>query len=122
MDFLIFFYLPIDFKNKCNVGYCFINFIDPISIVKFALEFNQKKWPQFNSSKICHITYARIQGKIAFIDHFRNSSLMNEDEKVQPLIFYSSGPYVGLPQPFPYSNSPLGHHSSGQERPKDLFN
>lgn len=39
-----FFYLPIDFKNKCNVGYAFINFSSNESIKKFYLEFNDKKW------------------------------------------------------------------------------
>lgn len=96
-----FFYLPIDFKNKCNVGYAFINFIDPLSIPEFYLEFNQKRWQKFNSSKVCKITYARIQGKSAFIEHFRNSSLMNEEVKCRPLIFYNSGPQQGLPEPFP---------------------
>jgi hypothetical protein len=39
-----FFYLPIDFKNKCNVGYAFINFRDAGSIPKFYREFHQKHW------------------------------------------------------------------------------
>lgn len=69
-----FFYLPIDFKNKCNVGYAFINFIDSIFILKFFEEFNGKKWECFNSEKICEITYGRIQSKQSLIDHFENAS------------------------------------------------
>ena len=56
-----FFYLPIDFKNKCNVGYAFINMVQPKFIVPFMARFNQRKWERFNSEKVCHISYARIQ-------------------------------------------------------------
>ena len=83
-----FFYLPIDFKNKCNVGYAFINFIDPKCIIPFVEKFNNKKWEKFNSEKVCDITYARIQGKNGLINHFQNSSLMCEEEDCRP-IFYS---------------------------------
>lgn len=67
-----FFYLPIDFKvtlniqfliilqNKCNVGYAFINFVNPIFILKFFEELNGKRWECFNSEKVCEITYGRI--------------------------------------------------------------
>jgi len=108
-----FFYLPIDFKNKCNVGYAFINFIKPETVADFYEDFNQKKWEKFNSEKVRQITYARIQGKAAFIDHFRNSSLMYEDPACRPLIFYSNGPNIGTPEPFPPANlnprSPQGN-------------
>lgn len=96
-----FFYLPIDFKNRCNVGYAFINFIDPKSIPSFYEEFDNKKWEKFNSEKVCRISYARIQGKQSMIEHFKNSSLMFEDPKCRPLIFHSDGTAVGKPEPFP---------------------
>jgi len=100
-----FFYLPIDFKNKCNVGYAFINFIDCINIVSFYEEFHGKKWEKFNSEKICAITYARIQGKLALIAHFQNSSLMCEDRKCRPIIFHSDGPLMGEQERFPVSSA-----------------
>lgn len=73
-----FFYLPIDFKvhshnihtsqpddkylqNKCNVGYAFINFIDPRYIRNFYLEFNGKKWERFKSEKV---TFFMIHWKL----------------------------------------------------------
>jgi hypothetical protein len=88
-DFL---YLPIDFKvrlrqNHCNVGYAFINFIDQMVIIDFFNEFNGKRWERFNSEKVCALAYARIQGLQDLVQHFQNSSVINqEDNKVKPVI------------------------------------
>lgn len=84
-DFL---YLPIDFKNKCNVGYAFINMVSPSHIVPFYQALNGKKWEKFNSEKVASLAYARIQGKPALIAHFQNSSLMNEDKRCRPILFH----------------------------------
>jgi hypothetical protein len=46
-----FFYLPIDFKNNCNVGYAFINFAHPLFVLPFYNEFNGQKWSRYNSEK-----------------------------------------------------------------------
>lgn len=82
-----FFYMPIDFKNKCNVGYAFINFLSHSQIPDFYSEFEGKRWERFNSEKICALAYARIQGKVALIQHFQSSSVMSQqDKKVRPLI------------------------------------
>jgi hypothetical protein len=98
-----FFYLPMDFKNKCNVGYAFINFIQYETVKKFYEEFHQKKWEKFNSEKVCQIAFARIQGKSSLIENFRNSTLMFEDQGCRPLIFHSNGPKIGTLESFPPS-------------------
>lgn len=87
-DFL---YLPIDFKNKCNVGYAFINMLSPSHILSFYKTFNGKKWDKFNSEKVASLAYARIQGTSALVTHFQNSSLMNEDKRCRPILFHSEG-------------------------------
>ncbi|KAA8499437.1 Protein MEI2-like 4 [Porphyridium purpureum] len=92
-----FFYLPIDFKNRCNVGYAFINFVRPTDIVSFFERFHARKWGKFNSEKICEIAYARIQGKASLVAHFQNSSLMNEDPKCRPVLFNTAGEQEEFP-------------------------
>ncbi|KAF6251408.1 RNA recognition motif 2-domain-containing protein [Scenedesmus sp. NREL 46B-D3] len=96
-----FFYLPIDFKNKCNVGYAFINMLSPQYIPPLVGRFNHKRWDKFNSEKVCNISYGRIQGRAALISHFQNSSLMHEDKRCRPVLFISDGPDAGEPEPFP---------------------
>ncbi|GAB2240986.1 hypothetical protein Droror1_Dr00021504 [Drosera rotundifolia] len=96
-----FIYLPIDFKNKCNVGYAFINMAEPLHIVPFYKTFEGKRWEKFNSEKVASLAYARIQGKDALISHFQNSSLMNEDKRCRPILFHTHGPNAGDQEPFP---------------------
>ncbi|KAE9596341.1 putative RNA recognition motif domain, mei2/Mei2-like RNA recognition [Lupinus albus] len=120
-DFL---YLPIDFKNKCNVGYAFINMVSPSHIIPFYKAFNGKKWEKFNSEKVASLAYARIQGKGALVTHFQNSSLMNEDKWCRPILFHSEGQEIGDQEHFLSSNlnicirQPDGSYSDGLlERP-----
>ncbi|ORY03700.1 hypothetical protein K493DRAFT_206720, partial [Basidiobolus meristosporus CBS 931.73] len=113
-----FVYLRMDFKNHCNVGYAFINFIDVSAVISFIEKRVGHKWGRFNSDKICHISYANIQGKSGLIEKFRNSSVMEKDPTYRPKIFYSSGPLKGLEEPFPgsgachdVSTKPISHSS-----------
>ncbi|KAI3817044.1 hypothetical protein L1987_10831 [Smallanthus sonchifolius] len=99
-----FVYLPIDFKNKCNVGYAFINMVSPSHIISFYEAFSGKKWEKFNSEKVASLAYARIQGKLALITHFQNSSLMNEDKWCRPIIFQSEAQENDNQDSIPYHN------------------
>ncbi|XP_024987994.1 protein MEI2-like 2 [Cynara cardunculus var. scolymus] len=106
-DFL---YLPIDFKNKCNVGYAFINMLSPMHIIPFYQVFNGKKWEKFNSEKVASLAYGRIQGKAALVTHFQNSSLMNEDKRCRPILFHSEGSESFDQEPQPSSSLNIQVH------------
>ena len=47
-----FVYLRIDFRNRCNVGYAFINFSCPIHVASFVKRVGGMKWSRFNSDKV----------------------------------------------------------------------
>ncbi|KAI9000302.1 RNA recognition motif 2-domain-containing protein [Gaertneriomyces semiglobifer] len=97
-DFL---YLRMDFKNRCNVGYAFINFVSSAAVLSFAERVVGKKWSKFNSDKVCTLSYANLQGKEALVQKFRNSSVMLEDPSYRPKVFFTTGPNRGEEQPFP---------------------
>lgn len=97
-DFL---YLRMDFRNRCNVGYAFINFTHSDHIISFAKRFNGKRWARFNSDKVCHLTFARIQGTEALIEKFRTSKVMFEAPAYRPKLFHTKGPLIGQEAPFP---------------------
>jgi len=109
-DKMDFFYLPIDFKNRCNRGYAFVNFVDCRDIAAFHRQYNGKQWKVFNSDKICDITYARIQGKAAMLKRFQNSALMEKEDDYRPVVFVSSGPDKGKREDFPAPTSHHHHH------------
>lgn len=100
-----FMYLRIDFANDCNVGYAFINFVDPLDIIDFVNARGNQRWNCFKSDKVAEISYATIQGKDCLVQKFRNSSVMLEAPHYRPKLFYTSnGPapeVAGQEEPFP---------------------
>jgi len=93
-----FIYMPIDFNNKCNVGYAFVNFRNKEAIEKVVKEFHNKECqvalPGFNSSKVVEITPARVQGLENNIEHLQNSTVIDqlrENGNWTPLLFDSEG-------------------------------
>jgi len=125
-DFL---YLRIDFRNYANVGYAFVNFIEPMAIVDFIRERAGKKWELFSSEKVAEVSYANIQGKETLIEKFRNSSVMDENPAFRPKIFHTENDLRGVEMEFPKPNnlnrklrSITAAHQMGLFKPKLTLN
>jgi hypothetical protein len=101
-----FVYLPIDFKNKCNVGYAFINFRNAEACARFAMEYHlcnsREKLPGFNSKKVCEVSPARFQGREENVRRLQASAVMSEligNPEWLPMLFDEAGEAMEFPVP-----------------------
>ncbi|KAA0034242.1 protein terminal ear1-like protein [Cucumis melo var. makuwa] len=96
-----FVYLPIDFNNKCNVGYGFVNMTSPEATWRLYKAFHLQPWEVFNSRKICEVTYARVQGLESLKEHFKNSKFPCEMDHYLPVVFSPPRDGRKLTEPMP---------------------
>jgi len=118
-DFL---YLPIDFKNRCNVGYVFLSFRTPEACARFGGEYHGtpavKKLPGFNTTKICEVSPARVQGSDANVRRLQGSPLMSQlADKPDwlPCLFDKDGEMLDFPVPEESSRVPVPHAYSASD-------
>ena len=64
-------YLPQDKIRDSNLGFGFINFINPFHLILFYEKFMGKKWNFFNSQKRCFLAYSNYQGKNELINYYK---------------------------------------------------
>ena len=96
-----FFYLPLDPENNCNLGYSFINFIDPLHIIYFYHSFKSRKWNCYKSHKECDLSFAKFQGKIELTAHLEKNINKMEDKKKLPILFnINNPPKIDLPKDY----------------------
>jgi hypothetical protein len=103
---LDFIYLPIDFKNKCNVGYAFVNFRTAEACTRFASEYHhcnsRDKLPGYNSRKVCEVSAARFQGCEENVRRLQASKVMSEllaNPEWLPKLFDEEGKEMDFPIP-----------------------
>ncbi|CAE7465445.1 ML4, partial [Symbiodinium microadriaticum] len=106
-DFL---YVPIDFKNKCNVGYCFVNFRSQADAAEFVAKFDgvdvKKCLPGWNSKKVAAVKPARLQGVEENVRSIQFGNVMKQlvlHPEWMPLLFDDEGEVL----PFPQSTPPM---------------
>ncbi|KAL0907325.1 hypothetical protein M5K25_021726 [Dendrobium thyrsiflorum] len=111
-----FVYLPIDFNNKCNVGYGFVNLTSPEAAVRLHRAFHMQPWEVFNSRKICQVNYARLQGLEALKEHFKNSKFACDTDEYMPVVFCPPRDGKQMTEPVPVGGRGLLRRSLNLDR------
>jgi hypothetical protein len=96
-----FFYLPIDFKSNCGLGYAFVNLIDSPTVGRFWKIFEGFNAWQLPSQKVLSVRWSSpLQGFEAHVERFRNSPVMHAGvpDEHKPVVF-SNGSRVPFPAP-----------------------
>ncbi|CAE7236107.1 ML3 [Symbiodinium natans] len=87
-DFL---YLPIDKGTLCNVGYAFVNFLEPVYAQRSMEVFHNYVFQRYRKvrGKIAAVSIAHIQGLEANMRHYENSAV-----NMAPRIKQQRGPLI----------------------------
>jgi len=97
-DFL---YLPMDFRNHVNIGYAFVNCLDPQTARHLRESFQGFDRWAIQSSKVCEVSWSHPQQGLAqHIERYRNSPVMHESMPIEykPRLF-QNGREVPFPRP-----------------------
>ncbi|XP_022938871.1 meiosis protein mei2-like [Cucurbita moschata] len=87
-----FVYLPMDFMRSwyegkvSNLGYAFVNFTTSMAASQFCAVYHNYKWDVNVNKKICEITEARIQGKEALKNAFKNKIFWCSNDQYLPVM------------------------------------
>jgi len=93
-------YLPTDFLQEANLGYCFINFVNRAAFDSFREIFQGfSKWHSL-SEKVCDVVESTVQGLTYHLQRYRNHSVMHETVpgRFRPALF-EDGQRVAFPAP-----------------------
>lgn len=86
--------LPIDYERKLNLGYAFINFVDPLHIILFYETYHSKRWTLYKSDKKMDMAYADKQGKKDINCKDEQTYYAQNDKR---FVFKSLNPKVQIP-------------------------
>ena len=86
--------LPIDYERKLNLGYAFINFVDPLHIILFYETYHSKRWALYKSDKKMDMAYADKQGKKDINCKDEQTYYAQNDKR---FVFKSLNPKIQIP-------------------------
>lgn len=93
-------YLPMDFKNKTNLGYAFVDLVSGDVAKNFFEAFTGFCDRGFSIEKECEVCWSTVQGYHAHVERYRNSPVMHPlvPDDFKPLLFVD-GQQVPFPEP-----------------------
>lgn len=96
-----FIYLPMDFRNRVNLGYAFVNLLSHAEAVRFTSALQGFASWLTSNPRACEVSWAHpIQGLEEHVERYRNSPVMHHSmpDEFKPMLF-SNGVRVPFPRP-----------------------
>ena len=113
-----FFYAPLDFKSRNNLGYAFVDFKSLDIARDFFKHFDGRRITSRPGwDKPLRVCWARVQGLEANVEHYRNSPVNDMPNEFKPMLFDDEG--NGVPFPAPDTLRDESRRSAHVVRPRE---